>query len=256
MRQLSDPPPEQKVILGVVLVFLPIWAAFVVGAATLWYGKPILSPENLTYDILMKIEWLITYQFNSCRVPFQSRNCFLRDFVFFGQIRQILWSGEPLCGMETPYWALKTLPMIIIWKWSGGSPMRQLLDLLLEQRVLFWVILVFFGQFMPLRPKTPAYDHLMKIRWLITNVTALRSPVRVESGFWVILDISGQFRPMFWDCLMKLGGWLPMQYSCRVALLSRNWCFLSIFDVFWPSLAAFVVGGATLWYRSLPTLGS
>ena len=43
----------------------------------------------------------------------------------------------------------------------------------------------------PLRsPTNHIHDHLMKIEWLITNVTAVETPVSAESdGFWVILDV-------------------------------------------------------------------
>ena len=49
-------------------------------------------------------------------------------------------------------------------------------------------------------PENLIYDHLMKIKWSVANVTAIRPPFRAESGsFWVILNFFDQFRPLLWS---------------------------------------------------------
>ena len=45
--------------------------------------------------------------------------------------------GEPVCDLEIPSWALKTLVRVIYWKKSGWSPMYRLSGPLPEQNVNF-----------------------------------------------------------------------------------------------------------------------
>ena len=65
----------------------------------------------------------------------------------------------------------------------------------------FWAIFSFFGQVRPLfrsgshfvsgnsilGSKKLTSDYLLKMEWLITDVTAIGSPARAEEFFWVIL---------------------------------------------------------------------
>ena len=121
MYRLSDPSSEQKVLFGLFWRFLLKLSRFCIRGATLWSGNSILSSRNLTYNHLMKINWLIAYQCNSYRVPLKLSEQKVIVGLFCGvfvvkitspppQLGLRWWSiREPFCGLETPSWALKTL---------------------------------------------------------------------------------------------------------------------------------------------------
>ena len=59
--QLLGPPPEQRIhFWGLLLAFFGLFGPLCVQGAMFWSRDTISSPKNLSYDNLMKPEWLIS----------------------------------------------------------------------------------------------------------------------------------------------------------------------------------------------------
>ena len=110
---------------------------------------------------------------------------------------------ETLCGLKPIFWALKSCLCLSIeneWLVCGqfysrvGSPVSA------ESDVIGWCLRC-FGQFGPLSwnslsgPKNLTRDHLMKIEWLITNVTVVASSIRAECA---VFGFFGQIKLILW----------------------------------------------------------
>ena len=83
----------ERAILGVIVAgrALANPGHFCGRGATLWCRNPLLSPKILTYGHLMKTEWLGV------------------DVIAVGspgRAEHAISAEEPLCGVETPSWAL------------------------------------------------------------------------------------------------------------------------------------------------------
>ena len=74
-----------------------------------------MGPRNLSFDHLIKIEWLITHVTAAgsyARVRYENlqRNWKVVGTIqaaFVGQFRRLLWFSEPVCDLETLCWAVK-----------------------------------------------------------------------------------------------------------------------------------------------------
>ena len=157
----------------------------------------------------MKTEWLST-NVTAVRSPVRAKSNIFRWFWLFWPIQAVFVVKQPLCDLETLFWALNTLLWIIWQKWSSFS------SHLPEQKAnifgWFWTFLPISGRFcveqqlsdldIPccLGPKNFTYDHLIK------------------------QGIDYQFN------------------NCHAHYHSRKWFSDVILDVFCPIQAAFVDG--------------
>ena len=99
-------------------------------------------------------------------------------------------------------------------------------------------------------PNQLIHNHSINLEWLMTNLTAVGSPVNAKSQvFWVIFDIILSIEAAFVLELSKPYFWSfnengVVDYQCdsfQVPSQSKKWSFLLFWTAFWPIQAAFVV---------------
>ena len=187
----------------ITLLRIVYWNYWLVADVT-----PVVSPDRAEHDIL----GMILYVF--CPI--------WATFV----------GGEPLFDVGFPSWALITFLRIIYWKQSGclstwhlSGPPTELNVIFLDDFVFFANSVYFCGRKTTLWCRNPllstnkfTWGHLMKIEWLITNVTAVGSPDRAERA------ISGMILGIF--CLIQ-ATFVVGEPLCDVR--APSWALITLF---------------------------
>ena len=199
---------ENDICWAISDIFWSVRAAFLVEEPlcdleiSLWALKIYLGPFNEENGV-------VNCQCNSCRVPYQSRKCFLSGFQHF-------WDNSGcFCGtgVTVRSWnyprALNILLKIIQWKKSSWLLMQQPPVPLLEQKVVFiWQFWTLFGQsrlllwsgshlcdmHTPLSPKNCNWDHPIRIEWFV-DYQCNRCKVPCQSKKWLFFGDFGRFLP-------------------------------------------------------------